>query len=222
MEKWVKDRGNCRKMGQGLCLWTQCQRSAEREAITWTWDRGIFYHQCCLGEVDLQQEKEKQYKLYLKKINNVLGDHRETHEIICDYHPPTQNPLTHYLPCVTSLSRSVSQLGRTPFGLMDCNLPGSSFHGISQIRMLDWVAISYFRGSLQPRGWIYVPYIGRQILYYWATCILSLGRKFSGFNLSGFKTNQLVLDFVCDAQISAVLVLFFWVAYTWSLLGFLI
>ena len=83
--------------------------------------------------------------------NNVLGDHRETHEIICDYHPPTQNPLTHYLPCVTSLSRSVSQLGRTPFGLMDCNLPGSSFHGISQIRMLDWVAISYFRGSLQPR-----------------------------------------------------------------------
>ena len=174
------------------------------------------------GEVDLQQGKEKQYKLYLKKINNVLGGHCETHEIICDYRPPTQNPLTRYLPRVTSLSHSVSQLGRTPFEPMDCSLPGSSVHGISQIRMLDWVAISYFRGSLQPRDWIYVSYVGRQILYHWATCTLLLGRKFSGFNLSRFKINQFVLDFVCDALISAALVLFFffWVAYTWSLLSF--
>ena len=133
---------------------------------------------------------------------------------------PHPNPLMHCLPCITSLLCSASQLGWTLFDPMDCSLPGSSACVISQIRMLGWVAISYFRGSLQPRGWIYVPYIGRQILYHWATCILSLGRKFSGFNLSGFKTNQLVLDFVCDAQISAVLVLFFWVAYTWNLLGF--
>ena len=39
-------------------------------------------------------------------------------------------------------------------------------------------------------------------------CLLLLGRKFSGLNLSGFKTNQFVLDFVCDAQISAFLILF--------------
>ena len=97
------------------------------------------------------QQTEKVSRYYLKKINNVLGGHCETHEIICDYRPPTQNPLTRYLPCVTSLSHSVSQLGRTPFEPMDCSLPGSSVHGISQIRMLDWVAISYFRGSLQPR-----------------------------------------------------------------------
>ena len=26
---------------------------------------------------------------------------------------------------------------------MDCSLPGSSVHGISQARLLEWVAISY-------------------------------------------------------------------------------
>ena len=29
---------------------------------------------------------------------------------------------------------------------MDCSLPGSSVHGIFQVRILEWVAISYSRG----------------------------------------------------------------------------
>ena len=33
---------------------------------------------------------------------------------------------------------------------MDCNLPGSSVHGILQARILEWVAISSTRGSSQP------------------------------------------------------------------------
>ena len=33
---------------------------------------------------------------------------------------------------------------------MDCSLPGSSVHGISQERVLEWVAISFSRGSSQP------------------------------------------------------------------------
>ena len=33
---------------------------------------------------------------------------------------------------------------------MDCSLPGSSIHGISQSRILEWVAISSSRGSSQP------------------------------------------------------------------------
>jgi len=35
---------------------------------------------------------------------------------------------------------------------MDYILPGSSVHGISQARILEWVAITFFRGSSQPRG----------------------------------------------------------------------
>ena len=34
---------------------------------------------------------------------------------------------------------------------MDCSLPGSSVHGISQARILEWAAISSSRGSFQPR-----------------------------------------------------------------------
>ena len=30
---------------------------------------------------------------------------------------------------------------------MDCSLPGSSVQGISQARILEWVAISFSRGS---------------------------------------------------------------------------
>ena len=34
---------------------------------------------------------------------------------------------------------------------MDCNLPGSSIHGILQARILEWVAIAFSRGSSSPR-----------------------------------------------------------------------
>ena len=35
---------------------------------------------------------------------------------------------------------------------MECNLSGSTVHGISQARALDWVAISFSRGSFQPKN----------------------------------------------------------------------
>ena len=35
----------------------------------------------------------------------------------------------------------------------DYSLPDSSVHGILQARMLEWVAISFSRGSSQPRDW---------------------------------------------------------------------
>ena len=34
---------------------------------------------------------------------------------------------------------------------MDCSPPGSSIHGILQARILEWVAISFSRGSSRPR-----------------------------------------------------------------------
>ena len=36
---------------------------------------------------------------------------------------------------------------------IDCSLPGSSVHGIFQARVLEWIAISFSRGSSQPRAW---------------------------------------------------------------------
>ena len=52
---------------------------------------------------------------------------------------------------------------------MDYSLPGSSVHQISQARILKWVAISFSRGSSQPRDRTWVSCIGRRIFYHWAT-----------------------------------------------------
>ena len=45
----------------------------------------------------------------------------------------------------------------TLFDPMDCSLPHFSIHGIFQARVLEWVAISFSRGSSQPRDptWIF-------------------------------------------------------------------
>ena len=45
----------------------------------------------------------------------------------------------------------VTQLCLTLRDPMDCSLPGSSVHGIFQARVLEWVAISFSRGSSWPR-----------------------------------------------------------------------
>ena len=68
------------------------------------------------------------------------------------------------------LSVSHVQLFATPWTVA-CQAPLSmSVHEISQVRILEWVAISFSRGSSQLRDRIHVSCIGGQILYHWATC----------------------------------------------------
>ena len=53
-----------------------------------------------------------------------------------------------------------------------CSLLGSSVHGILQVRILQWVAIPFSRGSSWPRDWTHVSHvscIGRWVPYHWAT-----------------------------------------------------
>ena len=52
---------------------------------------------------------------------------------------------------------------------MDCSLPGSSVHGIFQARILDWVAISFSRGSSSPRHQTEVSCIAGGFFTNWAT-----------------------------------------------------
>ena len=51
---------------------------------------------------------------------------------------------------------------------MDCSLPSSSVHGIFQARILEWVAISFSRGSSLPRDQTCISCIGRRLLYHCA------------------------------------------------------
>ena len=52
---------------------------------------------------------------------------------------------------------------------INCSLPGSSVHGITQARILEWADISFSRRSSAPRGQTCVSCIGRWILHRWAT-----------------------------------------------------
>ena len=51
----------------------------------------------------------------------------------------------------------------------DCSPPGFSVHGVSQARILEWLAIPFSRGSSQPRDQIRVSHTGRRFLYHRAT-----------------------------------------------------
>ena len=58
-------------------------------------------------------------------------------------------------------SESASCLVYPTHDPMGCSPPGSSVHGIFQARILEWVAISFSRGSSRPRDQIWVSCIGR-------------------------------------------------------------
>ena len=83
---------------------------------------------------------------------------------------PTKNPM----PIALSLQLFsnnkdcvlVTQSSLTLGNPMDCSPPGSSVHGISQARILEWVAISYSRGSSRCRDRTRVYCVGKRILYH--------------------------------------------------------
>ena len=68
----------------------------------------------------------------------------QAHSLLSE--PPGK--LTHVSVCVCVC---VTQLCLTLCDSMDCSPPGSSVHGILQARIPEWVAISFSRGSSQPR-----------------------------------------------------------------------
>ena len=52
---------------------------------------------------------------------------------------------------------------------MDCSGSGSSIHGIFQARVLEWIAISFSRGSSWPRNQTRVSHIAGRCFTVWAT-----------------------------------------------------
>ena len=52
---------------------------------------------------------------------------------------------------------------------MDCSPSGSSVHGILQARILEWVVISFSRGSSQPRDWTRFFCIAERFFTVWGT-----------------------------------------------------
>ena len=65
---------------------------------------------------------------------------------------------------IFSVSHSVMSNSLWPHGPS-----GSSVHAILQARVLGWVAISFSRGSFQPRHWTQVSHIAGRFFTIWAT-----------------------------------------------------
>ena len=70
---------------------------------------------------------------------------------------------------VTESEGKVAQSCLTLCNPMDCSLPGFSVHGILQARILEWVTISFYRGSSQPKDQTEVSWIARRHFNLWAT-----------------------------------------------------
>ena len=61
----------------------------------------------------------------------------------------------------------VTQSCLTLYDPMDCSPTGSSIHGISQARILEWVALPFSRGSSQPRDRTQVFCIAGRLFTIW-------------------------------------------------------
>ena len=77
---------------------------------------------------------------------------------------------------------------------MDCGPPGSTVYGISQARILKWVAISFSRGSSQPRDGTHVSCIVRWVFFFFTTGPLG---KHCEFTAAAAKSLQSCLT-LCD------------------------
>ena len=64
--------------------------------------------------------------------------------------------------------REVAQSCPTLCNPMDYSLPGSSVHGIFQAIVLQWIDISFSKGSSQPRDWTRVSHIVDRHFTIWA------------------------------------------------------
>ena len=92
----------------------------------------------------------------------------------------------------------VTELCPTLCKPMDWSPPGAPAHGISQARILEWVATSLSRGSSWPRNQTWASCFGRQILYHWGSheikrCLL-LGRKVMSNIDSILKSRDITLS----------------------------
>ena len=81
---------------------------------------------------------------------------------------------------------------------MDCSLPGSSVHGILQKTILEWLAISFSRGSSQPRSQIQVPRIAGRVSELSFTFFFDFHFTFFDFDFHFLSYNRIplmLLDF---------------------------
>ena len=98
--------------------------------------------------------QEHQRPICKKRVINLIQIHNSNASIQKLKGKPLKSICFGRLP--PKWSHEVIQWCPTLCDPMDCSLPGASLHGILQARVLEWVAISFSRGSSWPsdRTWV--------------------------------------------------------------------
>ena len=97
-------------------------------------------------------------------VQSSISDHFQIYAIIFTFDMP--RILSTLMVCVCVL---VAQLCLTLGKPMDCSPPGSSVHGMLQARIMEWVAISFSRGSSWSRDRTLVSCIAGRFFTTWTT-----------------------------------------------------
>ena len=111
----------------------------------------------------------KHHELFANFGNESLTDHN-----ICKYFLPVFGLSFHFVYCILwyvkafQLRSAVAQLCPTLCYPVEYSPPGPSVHGIFQARILEWVAISFSRGSFQPRDRTQLSIIADRCFNLWA------------------------------------------------------
>ena len=93
--------------------------------------------------------------LKLSFIEEKRGRKRELHQpfspCLTSDKVTTHTPMLGRVICLTHSSQTHAQPCLTLRDPMDCSFPGFSAHAILQVRILEWIAIPFSRGSSGPR-----------------------------------------------------------------------
>ena len=99
----------------------------------------------------------------------------------------------------------------TPCDPMDSSPRGSSLHRILQVKMLEWIAIPFSRGSFQPRDWTQVSCTGRWIIYCWAptytNLIINWNQDATYWVLAGLSPKKWVFKWVQETKPTSMAIL---------------
>ena len=135
--------------------------------ITWMDLKGIMLTKCQVEKLKYKyintywacnQQYCIVYFKFIKKVNPKLFHYKEKyflHLVLFWVLPESESEVT--LSCPTLCDP------------VDCSLPSFSVHGILQARIMEWVAISFSRGSSWPRDRTWVSHIGGSRFNLWAT-----------------------------------------------------
>ena len=89
--------------------------------------------------------------------------------------------------------------------VMDCSPSGSSVHRIFQARILEWVAISFSRGSSLPRNWTGISCIAGGFFTSWATREVTTMEYYSTIKRNEFESvlmRWMNLEHIIQSEVS--------------------